>query len=195
MSIDVKTYTGTNALPYLSDLARLRIEVFREFPYLYDGSVASEEEYLTTFSGSEESIFVVAFADGKVVGVSTGIPMREQPFEVRQPWEAGGYNIEEIYYFSESVLLPSFRGQGVGIRFFKEREHFARRSGYKMAVFCSVVRREGHPLQPEPYYPLDSFWRKRRYLPKEGYQCTMTWKQIDTKEEVENTLQFWYKTF
>jgi len=195
MSIEVKSYIGTNALPYLSDLARLRIEVFREFPYLYDGTVASEETYLSTFAESEESIFVVAFADSDVVGVSTGIPLSAAPMEVRQPWETGGHNIEEIFYFSESVLLKSYRGEGIGIRFIRERERWARRSGYKMVVFGSVVRREDHPLQPKPYYPLDSFWRKRRYLPKEGYQCTRKWKQIDTEEEVENTLQFWYKMF
>ncbi len=105
MSIEVKTFTGTNALPYLSDLARLRITVFREFPYLYDGTVASEEAYLSTFAESEESIFVIAFGEGEVVGVSTGIPLSAAPKEVRQPWERGGHNIEGVYYFSESVLL------------------------------------------------------------------------------------------
>ena len=96
MSIEVKSYIGTNALPYLSDLARLRIEVFREFPYLYDGTVASEEALLSTFAESEESIFVIAFADGEMVGVSTGIPLREEPIAVRQPWETGGHTIEEM---------------------------------------------------------------------------------------------------
>ena len=44
MNISVKRFSGTEAQPYLPDLARLRIEVFREFPYLYDGNLDYEPD-------------------------------------------------------------------------------------------------------------------------------------------------------
>ena len=31
-----------------------------------------------------------------------------------------------VYYFGESVFLTSWRGQGIGVIFLKEREDFAR---------------------------------------------------------------------
>ena len=37
MTVEIKSLSGIDATPYLDDLARLRIEVFRAFPYLYDG--------------------------------------------------------------------------------------------------------------------------------------------------------------
>ena len=36
-----KRVTGSDIAPHVEDLARLRIEVFREFPYLYDGDATT----------------------------------------------------------------------------------------------------------------------------------------------------------
>jgi len=35
--IRIKRYSGAALQQYIPELARLRIEVFRDFPYLYDG--------------------------------------------------------------------------------------------------------------------------------------------------------------
>ena len=37
MSLEIKSFSGADARPFLDDVARLRIAVFRDFPYLYDG--------------------------------------------------------------------------------------------------------------------------------------------------------------
>ena len=44
--IILKTLTGAAITPYLPTLARLRISVFRDWPYLYDGATSYEGEYL-----------------------------------------------------------------------------------------------------------------------------------------------------
>ena len=36
MSLEIKSFYGGDARPFLDDVARLRIAVFRDFPYLYD---------------------------------------------------------------------------------------------------------------------------------------------------------------
>ena len=51
-SLTLKTETGRGIEKYLHDLAKLRIEVFREFPYLYDGS----PEYEKNVSGNVHPI-------------------------------------------------------------------------------------------------------------------------------------------
>ena len=38
--------TGADVRTVLDDVARLRISVFRDFPYLYDGSLDYERDYL-----------------------------------------------------------------------------------------------------------------------------------------------------
>lgn len=46
--IRITTHTGNAARPFLDEIARLRIAIFREFPYLYEGSL----DYATnSFSG------------------------------------------------------------------------------------------------------------------------------------------------
>ena len=40
--------TGPAARPYAGALAQLRLSVFRAYPYLYEGDLAYETEYLET---------------------------------------------------------------------------------------------------------------------------------------------------
>ena len=51
---------GQAIAPYIDDLAQLRITVFREFPYLYDGTTEYEARYLQTYLNSVDSIAVLA---------------------------------------------------------------------------------------------------------------------------------------
>ena len=46
MALDVKSLVGEEMKAVLPDLARLRIIVFRDWPYLYDGTLEYEQEYL-----------------------------------------------------------------------------------------------------------------------------------------------------
>lgn len=194
MGLIVKSFTGERANEYKGELAKLRIQIFREFPYLYEGTIEYEEKYLETFTQSSESIIVVAFKDDKVIGVSTGIPLKYEPIEVKKPWIEGGYKIDKIYYFSESVLMKEYRGQGMGVKFFKEREQWAKQLNYKIAIFCGVIRADNHPDRPTDFIPLDKFWEKRGFKKKEGFKCKMSWKEINEQEGSEKELQFWYKT-
>ncbi|KTD19339.1 hypothetical protein [Legionella israelensis] len=58
---------GKDILPYISDLATLRIKVFKEYPYLYEGDVHYEQNYLQTYVTCPESIMVLVL-DQKQVG-------------------------------------------------------------------------------------------------------------------------------
>ncbi|MCB0633390.1 MAG: GNAT family N-acetyltransferase [Saprospiraceae bacterium] len=193
MAISVRSFTGATAREYKKDLARLRIAVFREYPYLYDGTLAYEEKYLDTFMQAPENIIVVAFDGDQVVGVSTGIPMKNEPEAISKAWEAAGYEIDKIFYLSESVLLKTYRGRGIGGRFFEERERWARSLHYETATFCGVIRPHDHPAKPADFIPLDAFWQKRGYERKDGFTCTMSWKEVGEMEESGKELQFWSK--
>lgn len=56
--IRVARLTGEALGAALDDVARLRIEVFRAFPYLYDGDAAYERAYLQTYRDSADAILV-----------------------------------------------------------------------------------------------------------------------------------------
>lgn len=185
---------GEAAAPYFDDLARLRITVFRAFPYLYEGDPAYERDYIATYARSAESLFVLAFDGERVVGASTGIPLREETEEVRAPFQAAGWDTERIFYFGESVLLPDYRGQGIGVRFFEEREGHARRAGcFDLCCFSAVERPADHPLRPAGYVPLNDFWRRRGYQHRPELRTTFSWRDLGESAESAKPMSFWIK--
>jgi GNAT superfamily N-acetyltransferase len=194
MNLDVSSLTGESIKAVLPDLARLRMIVFREWPYLYDGSLEYEEQYLATFAAAPGAVCVIARDGHQIVGASTGLPMVHADEEFKGPFARAGYDIADVFYCGESVLLSSHRGGGVGHAFFDQREAQARRlGGFKYSTFCRVVRPDDHPLKRKDYRPLDQFWTKRGYAPVAGLVAHFDWKDIDQVEETTKDLQFWMR--
>lgn len=191
--IQIRNLTGNQIAPHLPDLARLRITVFREFPYLYDGDPAYEERYLATYSNSPHSLFVLVWHAAQIVGVSTGLPLADETAEVQQPFVSQGYDIGTIFYFGESVLLPEYRGRGIGVRFFAEREAYARRLHARYTTFCAVDRPADHPRRPADYVPLDAFWQRRGYTRQPLLHTTFHWQDLDEASESPKPMTFWLK--
>jgi GNAT superfamily N-acetyltransferase len=191
--IRVERLDGNDLLDALDDVARLRIEVFRDWPYLYDGDAAYERAYLQTYRESANAILAAAFDGGRIVGASTGTPMEEHADDFGAAFGGQGIALTDIFYCAESVLLPAYRGQGIGHAFFDAREAHARALGRRYSAFCGVVRPASHPLKPSDYAPLDPFWRKRGYTPVEGAVAHFRWKDIDQERETDHPLQFWMR--
>jgi GNAT superfamily N-acetyltransferase len=191
--ITIECHTGSAIQPFIPDAARLRIAVFREWPYLYEGDDAYERDYLLTYSQNPQSLFVVAKAGPEVVGISTGIPLEAETDEVKAPFVAAGIEPGSVFYFGESVLLPAWRGCGIGVDFFKERERYARSlPGIRLAAFCAVDRPVDHPARPADYLPLDGFWTRRGFT-KTTLRTEFSWKETGEAEASPKPLTFWIK--
>jgi GNAT superfamily N-acetyltransferase len=191
--VRVERLTGAALADALDDVARLRITVFRDWPYLYDGDAAYEREYLQPYRDSAEAIVVGAFDGDRLVGAATGTPMAHHAADFAAALAGQGVPLEQIFYCAESVLLPEYRGHGLGHAFFDAREAHARDLGHAYSAFCGVVRPDDHPLKPAGYRPLDAFWRKRGYAPLPGAVAHFGWKDIDQAEETQHPLQFWMR--
>ena len=180
MTVRIQPVTGPDLTTALPALARLRIAVFREWPYLYAGTLDYEQGYLAKFGRAEGAVIVAARDGEAIVGVATASPMVGHADAFAEPFRARGYDIARIFYFGESVLLPAYRGHGIGHAFFDHREAHARaQGGYAYAAFCGVVRDPAHPLRPAGYVPLDAFWRRRGYQPMAGLVGSFEWPDID----------------
>ena len=176
------------------DFARLRITVFRDFPYLYEGSVAYEKEYLATYTQSERSFLFAVYNGSEMVGATTCLPLKDEAPEVRLPFKKAGLNLNSFFYFGESILLPDFRGRGIGHRFFDEREAHARSFGtYKKACFLSVERGEQHPEKPAGYRPNDGFWQKRGYQKQSSIRAVMEWPDKGEAHSTPKSLVCWMR--
>ena len=191
--IRVERLRGEALVAALDDVARLRIAVFRDYPYLYDGNVEYERSYLEPYRQSNDAILVAAFDENRLVGASTGAPMEDHAEDFGAAFSGQSIDLKDIFYCAESVLLPEYRGRGLGHAFFDAREAHAKELGRDYVAFCGVVRPPDHPLKPESYRPLDGFWRKRGYAPVEGAVAQFRWKDIDHPEETDHPLQFWMR--
>ena len=194
MTIRVRPLTGDELAAALPDLAHLRMQVFRDWPYLYEGTFDYEHRYLQSYRDSAGAILVGAFDGDQLIGAATGTPMEDHADDFGAAFAQSDWPLTDIFYCAESVLLPAYRGQGIGHAFFDAREAHARQMGRRFAAFCAVIRPQNHPLRPSDYAPLDPFWRKRGYAPLAGVIANYTWQDIDETAQSAKQMQFWGKS-
>ena len=191
--VDVRKLAREEVEARFDDLAALRIEVFRAFPYLYEGDAAYEHEYLATYMRSPGAAIIGAFDGDRLVGAATGTPLEEHRAEFAAPFAARELDVDDFFYFGESVLKPDYRGQGIGVRFFEERERAAREAGFAKCVFSAVIRPADHPMRPESYTPLDRFWANRGYERITGLVTSFSWRDIGDDVETDKPMEYWMK--
>jgi len=193
MPIKVRSFSGTAITPHLDDVARLRIEVFRDWPYLYAGDPGYERDYLAAYAASSGSVFVLACDGDRVVGASTGLPLADNAEAFQAPFREHGLDVAGVFYFGESVLLPAYRGRGLGHAYFDAREAHARALGDpSTTAFCAVDRGHHDPRRPRAYHGNEAFWRKRGYVRQPGMTMRLAWDEIGVGE-VDHALTFWMR--
>ncbi|MFZ4634390.1 MAG: GNAT family N-acetyltransferase [Saprospiraceae bacterium] len=185
---------GQDITDLFDELAALRIAVFRDFPYLYEGSLAYERAYLGTYARSDRSMLFAVYDADRMVGATTCIPLAEETDDVQEAFVRANMEVSKIFYFGESVLLPPYRGQGLGHRFFDEREAHVQRLGtYDTTCFCAVDRPGDHPMRPPGYKPLDAFWAGRGYQQDAKLRSTFSWPDVGESDATPKSMLFWIK--
>ncbi len=192
--IHVRTFTGPALKTYLHSIAKLRVDVFREYPYMEEPNLNQETLELKKYLMSKESIGVLIFDNTTLVGVSLGLPLSLAREEVRKPFFDHFGDISSYFYFGESALLKHYRNRGIGHHFFDMREaHVRQLKKYKHICFFDPVRPEFDRFKPADYLPLHDFWRKRGYVHCPDLHCRLTWKELHEQEPTEKLLSFWIK--
>ena len=190
--VQVLVRRGPDIAEWFDTVAHLRAKVFRSFPYLYEGDIEYEKHYLSMYARSADSLLVLVLADDVVVGASTGLPLGDTEPAFQVPFADRGIPMEAVFYCGESVLLPAFRGLGLGHRFFDEREAHARSlGGMQWTSFASVDRADDDPRRPSNYRSNDPFWTRRGYVRQSDMKVTLPWKQVGEPSETEQTLTMW----
>lgn len=188
----IEVHRGSALTPWLADIARLRIQVFREWPYLYDGDAEYEARYLQTYVDVTDTMVAICFDADRVVGASTALPMRAQSDAITAPFRKQGMNLDRILYFGESVLDPHYRGRGIGVQFFEARVQHARQLPLiDLLTFCAVQRDPNDKRRPHDYVTLDGFWKKRGFQPRSDLRTNLHWRELGAAEESSQPMMFW----
>ena len=192
--IHVRSFTGSTLKPYLHSIAKLRVEMFKDFPYFEDPDLAQETQYLRKIIAHKETIGVLIFDNTTLVGASLGCPLLIEEHAIHQPFLERKLDIASYFYFGDSALLKHYRGRGIGHHFFDAREaHVAHYKKYKHICFCIPTHSEVESARPPDYVPLFDFWRKRGYVHYPEMQSYLTWKTIGKAHPVEYPMSFWIK--
>lgn len=191
--ITTRTLRGPELEAALMDVAQLRITVFRAWPYLYDGTLDYERAYLETYRNNAGALLVGAFDGDRLIGASTSTMMEDHASEFAAPFVALGIPLTSMLYGAESVILPEYRGQGIGTTFIKYREAHALSHNRSHVAFASVLRPDDHPLKPAQARSNDAFWRRNGYAPLDGVLAEFAWKDVGDDADTTKHLQFWMR--
>ncbi len=192
--LQIERLEGEEIGQRLEQIAALRLQVFNEWPYLYDGTMEEERSCLRFYLQAPQALAIVLLDGGEVVGLSTAMPLTDESPRLQKPFIEQGFDIERVFYLAESILLPAYRGRGWYRHLFEARERHARSCGdYEWATFCTVVRDMDHELRPSGYQSLEPIWEHFGYTRRDDLIAYYPWKQVDEAEETEKPLEFWVK--
>ena len=193
MSITQQLLTGSAVTESLDDIASLRINIFQEFPYLYDGRREEEFRYLKVYENTPDAAIMTASDSGKIIGAATGIPLCHEHEELVKPFVRSHYALDEIYYVGELLLYPEFRNRGLGLRLLKQMEEQVRSLGnYRYLTCATVVRPDDHPLRTSTYLPINRFLAVAGFHPLPALMTEFSWLETDGVTR-RHPMTFWLK--
>ena len=192
-AISVRALRGAELDASVEAVAALRSAVFRDWPYLYDGVPEFERQYIATYRDQPGALLVAAFDGARLIGASTSTLMEDHSEAFAGLFAGLGIAVSDVLYGAESVLLPAYRGIGLGHRFIDLREAHARAMGRGYVAFCAVKRPAGHPARPADARSNAAFWQGRGYTALPGVEAAFAWKDIGDSEDSEKKLQFWLR--
>lgn len=110
-----------------------------------------------------------------------------------KPFTEAGLNCSEYACFGECILLPEYRGAGMGRKLVELASAHALALGRRKQCLCMVDREADHPLRPAGYMSVDGFCRELGFVRRPELQAEGWWEQVDGRpgEPVRNTLTFW----
>jgi len=197
----IRALTGPVSEDDLNAIARLRIDVFREYPYLYDGDMAYEQRYLAGLAGDPQALVLIAEADGDVVGCATSLPLLGSAditaaADVAGQFAAAGLDPARCYYYSEILVRPEWRGAGLAKAFYGKRATFAAERGFTHVCFAAVVRPTDDPRRPADYFDPGPLWRRMGFEPRDEMVFHYEWPTLQpdgATADASHPMRFWIK--
>jgi hypothetical protein len=184
---------GNEITPFLSSIAKLVIDTFKEYPYLHQDDLFSLIEFLKMYSECPESTVLLVLDCSNIVGISSGIPTRFDSKKFQKPFIDNGIDVNKVYYLGDSILLPIYRGKKIYRDFFIKREMAAAEFGYSICAFVSVERISNDPRRPDNYFSLEEIWLRYGYKKYPELTIEQEWVDVGDKKPSKKNFVYWLK--
>ena len=193
MEITVQLLTGTAIADALDDLATLRLVIFPEYPYLYQGRREDELTYLATNAEEADACVILAYNGLTVIGAVTGMPLVHEDAQVLDAFAGTTFPLNEVYYVGELLFRPAYRNCGLGQKLLaKLGNHIRSLSRYRSLTCATVERPEDHLLRPSNYIPISRFLARTGFVRLPGVTTHFMWCETDGVKR-DHIMQFWIK--
>lgn len=193
--MEVHTYIGAEIGAFIEPLGRYRIEIFREFPYLYAGDMDYERNYLSRYVRSNESFLLLGQDAAGIACACTGIPLEHEMDEFKAPFIRHGSPVANKFYLGEIMIRNDLRGQGLGTRVMNLALNTIARAGkYQDVVLCTVMRPRNHPLKSAGYRKNDKLWLNLGFCKLVDHEVFFSWKDLGEVRETMKPMNYWLKS-
>ncbi len=189
--------TGREIQEIIPFIAQQRIERYREYPSLYEGSMKDELELLHSYSKMVHSAVAIAYHNNDPIGFVTGVPLVEYDEHFVGScdlFKKNGKDPTGYYYFVDVIVLPAYQGKGVASRLLEEFECYCRELGFLYTCLVSESNAwQAH--KPCNYREPDSLWKRLGYN-KANLSIYFTWNTIQPNgvpQYQEHELPYWIK--
>lgn len=191
--ISVQPLTGAAIADLLDDLATLRLDIFREYPYLYLGRREDELDYLRTYGEAPDACVVLAYDGSTVVGAATGMPLIHEEPRMLEALAGTSFPLNQLYYVGELLFYPEYRNRGLGRKLLARLERHVRSLGSYRSLTCATVERpDDHPLRPRDYVPITRFLGRTGFVRLPGVTTRFVWRETDGVTR-DHPMQFWIR--
>lgn len=185
--------SGAAIAEVLDDVATLRLEIFREYPYLYQGFREDELKYLSTYAETPDTCVILAYDGHKVVGAVAGMPLIHEDAQMLDAFTGTEFSLNAAYYVGELLFLAAYRNCGLGQKLLDRLEsHIRSLSRYRSLTCATVERPDDHPLRPHDYIPITRFLARTGFVRLSGVTTSFMWRETDGVKR-DHTMQFWNK--
>jgi len=192
--IKIVAFTGREIDAVIPKLADLRIEIFAEYPFLYEGSLEDEKQHIKKFFAMEDAIVVAAFDQDKIVGISTAYPFIYEKESFQKLFLKHQRAPQEYFIIGEVALQKQYRRLGIGKKILQEIEAYAQKlNSYKYFCLYTFVRSPEDPRRPSDYYPETIFWKNRGFVEHPELHATVAYREIGESKKTPKKIRFWTK--
>lgn len=193
-NLHVETYKGAEIAPYTNKIVQLANDLFKKYPYLYDGSDAEYTKHLTSYAQSRHGVVSIAFDGDKIIGVATGIPLSEAWEKYQSPFRAKGEDTSKIFYLGELLVTPEYTGKGLGQQMTKNVEQFAKEKGFKTITAQVIDEKTVKETAPQNHYSMTNVLKKLSYQERPELKLISYWTNVNDSKDTPHQMVYWTKS-